>query len=162
MEKFVVDLSKHSCTYYFWDLVGIPCRHVVAAINYKIENPEAYVHPCYKREAYHACYSLEITPINGKQLWPKINQPELLPPIYKTPPGKPKKLRRREADENVSHSKLSKKNMIMKCSKCKQIGHNIRSCRRGMRSRKVRHHVLYFLMIFLLQNTNMKVENILN
>jgi len=39
MEKFVVDLSKHSYTCYFWDLVGIPCRHVVAAINYKIENP---------------------------------------------------------------------------------------------------------------------------
>jgi len=31
-----------------------------------------------------------------------------------------------------------------------------------MRSRKVRHHVLYFVLIFLLQNTNLKVENILN
>jgi len=31
-----------------------------------------------------------------------------------------------------------------------------------MKSRKVKHHVLYFLMIFLLQNTNLKVENILN
>jgi len=30
-------LVPTSCTYYFWDLVGIPCRHVVATINYKIE-----------------------------------------------------------------------------------------------------------------------------
>jgi len=53
---------------------------------------------------------------------PKSNQPELLPPIYKTPPERPKKLRRREVDEHVSHSKLSKKNTI-KFSRCKQLGH---------------------------------------
>jgi len=124
-----IDLSNHTCTCYFWDLIGIPCRHVVAAINYKVKNPEAYVHPYYKRAAYEACYCLEITPINGQQLWPKSTQPELLSPIYKTPPGRPKKLRIREADEHVSHSKLSKKNLIMKCSRCKQMGHNIRSCK---------------------------------
>ena len=70
MEKFVVDLSNHSYTCYFWDPVGIPCRHVVATINYKVENPEAYVHAYYKRAAYEACYSPKITPING-QLWLK-------------------------------------------------------------------------------------------
>ena len=66
MEKFVVDLSKNSCSCYFWDLVGIPCRHVVATINYKIENPEAYVHAYYTRDAYQACYGPKITPINGE------------------------------------------------------------------------------------------------
>jgi len=35
MEKFIVDLTNHTCTCYFWDLVGIPCRHVVAAINFE-------------------------------------------------------------------------------------------------------------------------------
>jgi len=30
MEKFIVDLTNHTCSCYFWDLVGIPCRHVVA------------------------------------------------------------------------------------------------------------------------------------
>jgi len=68
MEKFVVDLSNHSCSCYFWDLVGIPCRHVVAAINYKVENPEDYVHAYYKRDAYQASYGPQITPINGQQL----------------------------------------------------------------------------------------------
>jgi len=62
----LVDLSNHSCSCYFWDLVGIPCRHVVAAINYKVENPEAYVHAYYKRNAYQACYGPQITPINGQ------------------------------------------------------------------------------------------------
>ncbi|XP_052734133.1 uncharacterized protein LOC108339256 [Vigna angularis] len=40
--------------------MGIPCRHAMAAINYKLENPEDYVHPYYKREAYETCYGPEI------------------------------------------------------------------------------------------------------
>ncbi|XP_017420328.2 uncharacterized protein LOC108330352 [Vigna angularis] len=35
-------------------------RHAVAAINYKLENLEDYVHPYYKREAYETCYGPEI------------------------------------------------------------------------------------------------------
>ena len=126
MEKFVVDLTNHRCSCYFWDLVGIPCRHAIAAINYKLEQPEDYVHQFYKREAYEACYGPHISPINGQQLWPKTNATPLLPPTYKAPPGRPKKLRRREANENVNHSKVGKKPVKMKCSKCNQYGHNIR------------------------------------
>ncbi|WVY90142.1 hypothetical protein V8G54_035656 [Vigna mungo] len=131
MDKFVVDLSNNSCSCYSWDLIGIPCRHAIAAISYKVQNPEDYVHVYYKKPAYVTCYAPEIVPINGQQMWPTSeNTPLLLPPIYKTPPGRPKKLRRREADEPVSHTKLSKKNSIMKCSSCKEFGHNVRSCRR--------------------------------
>jgi len=131
MDKFIVDLTNHSCTCYFWDLVGIPCRHVVAAINYRVEQPSDYVHAYYKREAYEACYGSPISPINGQQLWPKSNGPQILPPIFKTPPGRPRKLRRREPDEDVSHSRLGKKHLRMKCSNCGQFDHNIRSCKQG-------------------------------
>ncbi|WVZ01678.1 hypothetical protein V8G54_022484 [Vigna mungo] len=121
MDKFIVDLSNHTCSCYFWDLVGIPCRHVVSAINYKLENPEDYVHPYYKKQAYETCYGPEIVPINGQQLWYTSDSTALLPPIYKTPLGRPKKLRRREPDEYVSHTKLSKKNLVMKCNSCNQF-----------------------------------------
>ncbi|XP_014521871.1 uncharacterized protein LOC106778429 [Vigna radiata var. radiata] len=131
MDKFVVDLSNHTCSCYFRDLVGIPCKHVVAAIHYKLENPEHYVHPYYKKDVYRTCYAPIITPINGQQLWPTSDSAPLLPHIYKTPPGRPKKLRRREVDEYVSHSKLSKKNIGMKCSSCNAYGHNVRSCKNG-------------------------------
>lgn len=53
-----------------------------------------------------------------KKLWSKSNYPALLPSIYKTSLGRPKKLRRKEADEYVNHTKLSKKNSVMKCSSC--------------------------------------------
>jgi len=52
MDKFIVDLTNHTCTCYFWDLVAIPCRHVVVAINYRIEQPYDFVHAYYKRETY--------------------------------------------------------------------------------------------------------------
>ncbi|XP_017423485.1 uncharacterized protein LOC108332682 [Vigna angularis] len=87
MDKLVVDLSNHTCSCYFWDLIGIPCRHVVAAIHYKLENPEDYVHHYYKKHAYETCYGPQIIPINGQQLWPTSDSTTLLPPIYKTPPG---------------------------------------------------------------------------
>ncbi|XP_014499554.1 uncharacterized protein LOC106760657 [Vigna radiata var. radiata] len=135
MDKFVVDVSNHSCSCYFWNLVGIPCRHAVFTIHYKLENPEDYVHPYYKKQAYQTCYAPEIIPINGQQLWPRSEAEPLLPPTYKKPPGRPKKLRRREADEYVSHSKLSKKNIGMKCSSCHAYGHNVRSCKKGQSSK---------------------------
>jgi len=153
MEKFVVDLTKHSCSCYFWDLVGIPCRHAVVAIHYKIENPEDYVHPYYQKNAYLACYGPEINPINGQQMWPKSDFLELLPPIYKTPLGRPKKLRMREADEHVSHSKITKKNIAMKCTRCNQFGHNIRTCRKRNTTRTTRQVTFnsVFYLYFVIQ-----------
>ena len=148
MEKFVVDLTEHSCSSYLWDLVGILCRHAMAAIHDKIEIPKDYVHPYYKKNAYLACYGPKITPINGQKMWPKSDFPELLWPIYKRPLGRPKKLRRREADEHVSHSKITKKNIAMKCTRCNQFGHNIRTCRKRnttITTRKVTFNSIFCL-----------------
>ncbi|MCI30564.1 hypothetical protein A2U01_0051774, partial [Trifolium medium] len=98
-DKFIVDLNKHSCTCNFWELVGIPCRHAVAAIRRKEDDPQKYVHRYYSIEKYRECYSEGITPINGEDMWPKTDFPDILPPAYKRGPGRPKKLRRRQPDE---------------------------------------------------------------
>lgn len=34
-QQFIVDVSKRTCTCIFWDLVGIPCRHVCATLSYR-------------------------------------------------------------------------------------------------------------------------------
>jgi len=34
---------------------------------------------------------------------------KILPPVYKTPPGRTIKLRKKKVDEKVSHSKLTRK-----------------------------------------------------
>ncbi|XP_017416399.2 uncharacterized protein LOC108327178 [Vigna angularis] len=84
------------------------------------------------------CYAPIISPINGQQLWPTSDSPQLLPPIYKTPPGRPKKLRRREADEYVSHGKLSKTNIAIRCSSCNAYEHNVRTCKKSQKSKDKR------------------------
>jgi len=43
MKKFVADLNSHTCSCYFWDLVEIPCRHVIVATNYWLDQPQYYV-----------------------------------------------------------------------------------------------------------------------
>lgn len=50
---------------------------------------EIYVE--HNRQTYIQCYDEGITPINGQNKWPKIDQSNILPPQYKCGPGKPKK-----------------------------------------------------------------------
>jgi hypothetical protein len=34
-KQFVIDTAKKTCSCGFWELVGIPCRHAVAALEYR-------------------------------------------------------------------------------------------------------------------------------
>ncbi|KAH1064615.1 hypothetical protein J1N35_029602 [Gossypium stocksii] len=49
----------------------------------------------------------------------------ILPPPLRRPLGRPTKVRRKESDTE----RLSKRGVEMRCSKCKRIGHNKRSCK---------------------------------
>ncbi|KAK5784845.1 hypothetical protein PVK06_039384 [Gossypium arboreum] len=53
----------------------------------------------------------------------------ILPPLLRRPPGRPTKVRRKEPDEPQTIERLSKRGVEMRCSKCKIIGHNKRSCK---------------------------------
>ena len=129
--KFIVDLHKKSCSCNFWELVGIPYRHAVSAIRTKWSTVdlEEFVHSYYSKETYKSCYSYMISPINGQDKWPKTNDQKILPPAYKRGAGRPKKLRRREPDEDRNPHKLRKTNSIMTYRRCHQKGHNTRTCK---------------------------------
>ena len=62
-EKHVVKLTRKCCTCRVWDLIGIPCKHLVAAIYKNLERPEDYVHACFRKDAYVAAYKEMITPL---------------------------------------------------------------------------------------------------
>lgn len=129
-DSFVVDLQKYTCSCGFWDLVGIPCRHVVAAIHRKLDNPIKYVDKCYHKSTYVSCYNEVISPINGQNKWPRITDPEILPPSYKRGPGRPKKLRRREPDEETQ-TRWQRTNTSHRCKSCLEYGHNKRTCKKN-------------------------------
>ncbi|XP_058783791.1 uncharacterized protein LOC131658519 [Vicia villosa] len=109
------------------ELVGIPCRHIVAALGFRQQNPELFVHECYSREKYALCYGFPISPINGQDMWPMVESEDLLPPDFKKGPGRSRKLRIRETREEGARRRLP--GVSYWCTRCDKIGHNIKSCK---------------------------------
>ncbi|CAO2819003.1 unnamed protein product [Amaranthus hypochondriacus] len=57
--------------------------------------------------------------------WPSLDVPEIAPPLGKRNDGRPPKQRRRVAHE----AKKGKRHKINKCSLCKELGHNAKTCK---------------------------------
>lgn len=62
-------------------------------------------------------YGPSILPINSYEEWPKTGVEPALPPIYKTQPGRPKKLRKKGSDETSSKESDHKKHNSLKASR---------------------------------------------
>ncbi|KAH9793175.1 SWIM-type domain-containing protein [Citrus sinensis] len=92
---YIVDLEHYICDCGYWQVSGIPCIHAMPCISH-----------------------------NHKDSWPNPGGDEILPPLMKWPPGRPKINRRREADEVPPESKRYR--LQYKC--CKEFGHNRRGC----------------------------------
>ena len=132
----MVDLRNRTCSCRRWELNRIPCTHAVNAIARTREEPEVFIDQCYSKNAYLRAYQYIIYPINGENLWEKVNWDPLLPPETIRLPGRPKKARRKDQIEvlNVKIKgkdlqKLSRAGqMTYKCKLCKETGHNSRRC----------------------------------
>nr|GEY66403.1 hypothetical protein [Tanacetum cinerariifolium] len=122
-----------------WELTGIPCKHVVAAIYNMSENsvgvaiPEQWVHAAYRLETWAHVYSFKVNPCNGRETWPTVRNPTvIIPPLYKPPVGRLPKKRKKSHDEIVKEScssiKLSWKGKSVKCGKCRNMSHNRKGC----------------------------------
>ncbi|KAF4389033.1 hypothetical protein F8388_026762 [Cannabis sativa] len=125
---YSVDLRSWVCSCRRWELTGIPCSHVVAAIWHNKQDPELYVSKWYTKEYYMKAYSHQIFPIRNQDEWPRSGKIGMINPIHKKQPGRPKKSRKLELQELVSGKKLKKKFVIIKCSVCGGKEHNLRTC----------------------------------
>ncbi|KAL3538067.1 hypothetical protein ACH5RR_001433 [Cinchona calisaya] len=98
------------------------------------ERPESYVDDFYSKETCMRSYEPSLHPVNGPGLSDKTNMRDIMPPNYGRDPGRPKKARRRQLDEennknNSVKNMLSKKRGKVKCSSCHQFdGHNRLRC----------------------------------
>ncbi|GKD69689.1 hypothetical protein Tco_1323779, partial [Tanacetum coccineum] len=90
--------------YMKWELTGIPCKHVVAAIYNMSENSVGVVK-----------YATVIIP-------------SLYKPQVDRLPKKRKKSHDEIASESCSLGKLSRKGKSIKCGKCGNVGHNRKGC----------------------------------
>ncbi|XP_021994351.1 uncharacterized protein LOC110890999 [Helianthus annuus] len=134
------DKIKQDATHYmFSGMEGITTRHAVAALWEKaatggrVGTLESWVHPVYTMDRWKLVYSFKVNPINGRTLWAKIQLPTtIVPPKHHTQVGRPKKLRKRSAielEELTQSGRLSKKQTKAACTKCKNTGHNSRTCK---------------------------------
>ncbi|KAL4587840.1 hypothetical protein LXL04_000714 [Taraxacum kok-saghyz] len=139
LDQCVVDMGKQTCSCNRWELTGIPCKHAIAAIwemrNNKedVRIPESWVHPIYWLKTWKNMYSFTIEPINGRNMWETSTcLTTLLPPKHHVTIGRPKKKRKKsvvELEDLVRGHTASRSFKSVTCSKCKNIGHNSRSCK---------------------------------
>ncbi|GKA27643.1 hypothetical protein Tco_0713811 [Tanacetum coccineum] len=67
--------------------------------------------------------------VGSEEFWPNSGYGELLPPLPKATPGRPRKVRRkRKFEPKISKTKLSRHGTDMHCEICKSSNHNKRSC----------------------------------
>nr|GMC95928.1 uncharacterized protein LOC109185560 [Ipomoea batatas] len=103
-KAFKVDLAQRQCSCRGWDLTGIPCSHVVAAIRKHRESPEDYV-----------------------------DLPAPLPPKYKAQPGRPKKKRKidplQESKQQKRPVRTKKVGEVKRSRVCGMTRHNKTTCK---------------------------------
>ena len=128
--RFTVDLQKRECSCRYWQLAGLPCPHAISSIFFKTNSLDEYIAPCYHVTQFKNTYSHCLNPVEGMQSWPESDMPTLRAPGYVKMPGRPKKERRREPQEQPKARKLSKVGTVIRCRKCKGTGHNRSTCDR--------------------------------
>ena len=79
-EQKTVNIQDKTCSCRKWGLTGIPCKHVVFALNFLGLSAEDYFSDWCKVETFLRCYNQLMSPINGKEMWTKCGYANLLPP----------------------------------------------------------------------------------
>ncbi|KAG5547126.1 hypothetical protein RHGRI_012972 [Rhododendron griersonianum] len=84
----------------------------------------------YSKHSFLTAYGNIMHPMNGPDMWEKSGKDPIKPPDFKRQPGRPRKARRKEADEGAKKPfKLSKIGVKMTCRRCGIQRHNTRTCK---------------------------------
>ncbi|KAL5803156.1 hypothetical protein ACOSQ4_031461 [Xanthoceras sorbifolium] len=93
---YVVKINEATCECGGWQVSGIPCCHAMTAIGHYAGRDGVtrriveYVHPKLTKTAFSHTYSTMIHPIPDICVWPNLNTTPLIPPPFRTKPGRPK------------------------------------------------------------------------
>ncbi|CAI9277663.1 unnamed protein product [Lactuca saligna] len=130
-EGYAVDLNTRQCGCRACQLARYPCVHGYAAISSLNRDPEEYVSEWFTTSMYASCYRYNIRPLNCSAMWPEVDYTKPLPPKKRRLPGRPTLKRKRDQVERESKGTrhtVSKKGMIMRCTICRERGHNRSTC----------------------------------
>ena len=115
-----VNLEYRTCTCRQWQVLGLPCKHAAAVIRHKDQLSYPYISDYFSTEVYRKCYPFPIYPIpdDEKPIITDENM-EIRPPLTSIRRGRPKTKR---IPSGLNPSRM------LKCSRCKEFGHNRRTC----------------------------------
>lgn len=143
--RYTVNLAQWECVCRVWQISGLPCKHVLACCTYSRLSFDSYVHPYFKKEGYLVTYGRIIHPIMDHTMWTQVPGDVLQPPPLRRQRGRPRKNRRRQEGEGPPGPSQEKRSQTLRCAKCKEFGHNRRTCQggpvRGSRGRGVPNNV---------------------
>jgi len=128
-EKFVVNVDNMDCSCRKWGITGVPCSHSLAAMEFLNLSVDPFVAHWFTKSTYEEIYCSIIYPVNGQDVWEITPFPDVLPPLKRILPGRPKKKRRLQASEmKKDDTQVRRGGIRKKCSTCKQLGHNRTTC----------------------------------
>jgi hypothetical protein len=95
-----IKLQEGTCTCGKWQMLKIPCSHVIACCAHQNINVRQYIDSCYKLTEQLASYSESFEPVKDEPYWQPIEGPTLRPdPTMLRQKGRPKSTRiRNEMD----------------------------------------------------------------
>ncbi|KAL7608103.1 hypothetical protein Lser_V15G11245 [Lactuca serriola] len=128
IDAYEVDLERKTCSCRLWQLNGYGCAHYVASISFLNRDVEAYVDNMFSTTTFRKAYNYRIAPMNSSDMWPETNYTPPLPPINRRMPGRPTTKRKKSTTENIGTHRVSKAGKKIRCSICKEIGHNKATC----------------------------------
>ncbi|KAL0298175.1 UNVERIFIED_CONTAM: hypothetical protein Sangu_3157100 [Sesamum angustifolium] len=126
MQNHIVYLKEMWCSCGMFQLVGYPCCHAIAAIDYHRLKMEDFIDECFKKEVYLKVYSHMIHPVPGMHDFEDSKMGRVEPPDVIIKMGRPKKCRRKDA--NDVKETASRRGLTHTCTICMKKGHNKRSC----------------------------------
>ncbi|CAI9270069.1 unnamed protein product [Lactuca saligna] len=77
---------------------------------------------------FRKAYTYRIAPMNSSDMWPETNYTPPLPPINRRMPGRPTTKMKKSTTKNTGTHGVSKAGKKIRCSICKEIGHNKATC----------------------------------
>ncbi|XP_057526227.1 uncharacterized protein LOC130805469 [Amaranthus tricolor] len=132
-ESYVVNLTNKTCLCGSWNLIGIPCKHVMACIVLRKLDASEFVHEAYLVETYAKTYAPKFYGMPGHKMWPTTTLAKPLPPPFRKMPGRPKmRKRKKEAEEGKGGKKpvsAVREFKQRRCGNCGDLGHYKKGCK---------------------------------
>ncbi|KAL0421640.1 UNVERIFIED_CONTAM: hypothetical protein Slati_3186900 [Sesamum latifolium] len=111
-----------------FQLVGYPCCHAIAALDYHRLEVEGYIDDCFSKAVYMKVCSNMVNPVPGIHDCEDSGMGKVQPPDVIIKVGRPKKSRRSDANDVRENATTSRKGLTHTCAICFSKGHNKRSC----------------------------------